>query len=109
MKLVRFSWVLTIRLNCRSEFFAPRPTEFFELVANSSKPFTKEQIKQVYSDLIDKNPKKEDLVNALYDYEMELKKFTQEMREKKEQAKAQEQFFIQQFKFFTRENCEPNC
>lgn len=92
----------------RSEFFAPRPTEFFELVANSSKPFTEEQIKQVYRDLIDKYPNKEDLVNALYAYEMELKKFTQEKREQKEQAKAQEQFNIQQFEYFMR-NCEPNC
>jgi hypothetical protein len=93
----------------RSEFFAPRPNEFFQIIAKSSKPFTEEQIiKDVYKKLIEQNPKKDDLVNALYNYEMDLKEFRKEMREKKEQEKAQEQFNKQQLEYFMR-NCEPNC
>jgi len=92
----------------RSEFFAPRPNEFFQVIAETSKPFTEKQIKDVYRKLIEQNPNKEDLVNALYKYEMDLKEFRKEMREKKKQQKAQEQFNKQQLEYFMR-NCELNC
>jgi hypothetical protein len=71
----------------RSEYFTPSPREYFTV---PTKPFTPEEIKQVYRDLIKNNPNPEQLVEALYKHEEHLKGIIKLWNDRKQEKYAQQ-------------------